>query len=63
MAAINDVLAAEIGARIATVEREGVTHIVVVSKDAVQSEVPLEPEVAESLLMNPAITDFNTFDN
>ena len=62
IAAINDVLAAGVGARIATVEREGEMCIVVVNKDAVQSVVSLDPEVAESLRMNPAITDFDTID-
>ena len=62
VAAINDVLATEVGARIATVERDGATCFVVVGKDSMQS-VPLDPEVAESLRMDPAITDFNTLDN
>ena len=59
VATINDELAATLAARIVTVERDGVTCIVVVDKDALKSGVALEPEVAKSLRMNPAITDFD----
>ena len=42
VAAINDVLATEVGARIATVERNGATFFIVVGEDSMQS-IPLDP--------------------